>query len=108
MEHAAAAPAQPNRPTIAPRAICIARGLRRTGRVGDLRAAFSGHGDDDGDERWIVMPARGDEFYFISRDGKELRRGMDWLSSEPLQAGFLAAMARAGGMIDPGVAPTRS
>jgi hypothetical protein len=54
-------------------------------------------GGDGRAERWIVLPASRDQFYFLSHDG-ELRRGDDFASAEPLQDGFLTAMARIGGM----------
>src|ERR1700742_903234 len=47
---------QPAVAAVSPRAVAIARGLRRTGRIRDLRAGFSGHGTDDDAERWIVLP----------------------------------------------------
>jgi len=79
---------------LSPRAIAIARGLRRTGRIADLRAALSGASGRE--DRWLVLPARRDEFYFLRVDGGELRRGEDFIASEPLQPGFVGAMIRVG------------
>jgi hypothetical protein len=92
--------------TISRRAIAIARGLRRSGRVGDLRAAFSGDGDDDV-ERWLTIPACGGRFYFLRIDGGELRKGEDFISSDELSGGFTAAMARVASLHE-GVDPTKS
>jgi len=88
-----AAPAPTN---LTPRAIAVARGLRRTGRIGDLRSGLSGAAGRE--DRWLILPACRDEFYFLRWDGNELRRGEDVIDSEPLQDGFVAAMARIGAM----------
>jgi hypothetical protein len=94
MENATLTP--PQRSTISPRASAIARGLRRSGRVGDLRAALSGAVNRE--DCWIVMPAARDQFYFLSLDGFVLRRGDNVIDALELQFGFVAAMARVGGM----------
>jgi hypothetical protein len=37
------------------------------------------------------------EFYFVARDGSSIFAGSTLADAEPLQPGFVAAMARAGG-----------
>jgi hypothetical protein len=84
-------------PSISARAGAIARGLRITGRIGDLRSAPTCVVDGDDDlERWLTLPARTGQFYFLRPDGGELRRGVDYVDAEPLQIGFLDAMERVG------------
>jgi hypothetical protein len=78
------------------RAAAVVRGLRRTGRG---RMPPAGDVDNDGDHRWIRMNGAR-VFYFVSATGDTILRGPDFASAEPLQAGFIDAMARIGGFIN--------
>ncbi len=66
-------------------------GLIITGRARKIAA-----GADDGLISLQRLAAPG-EFYWLARDGSEIRSGSSLAESEPLQLGFLTAMARAGG-----------
>jgi hypothetical protein len=83
-------------PSISARAAAIVRGLRITGRTGDLRSAPNAVDGDDDRERWLTLPARSGQFYFLRPDGAELRRGTDFADAVELQTGFVAAMERVG------------
>jgi hypothetical protein len=97
MEHAPIA-TKPSHPScqLSPRAMSIARGLRRTGRVGDLRGKYLGL---EADEQWLTLEARDGGYYFLSLDGAVLMRGPDVSEALELQAGFVDAMARIGAKI---------
>jgi hypothetical protein len=74
------------------RARAVIAGLIGTGRARRVTAAAA-----DGLIRLQRLAALG-EFYWLARDGSEIRSGSNLDEAEPLQVGFLIAMARAGGL----------
>jgi hypothetical protein len=77
------------------RAGAIVRGLLRSGRARPRRlsdTAAAGAGEFIRLERRAAHGAT----YWVRRDGSEIRAGLSFAEAEPMQAGFLEAMARAG------------
>jgi hypothetical protein len=69
-----------------PRAAAVAEGLVRTGRASDPITT-------DG---YIRLVAGAGQHYWVSSDGQRVLRGPDLGDADELQAGFIAAMERAG------------
>ena len=69
-----------------PRAVAVAEGLVRTGRAS---APITVDG-------YIRLVAGAGQHYWVSSDGQRVLRGPDLGDADELQAGFIAAMERAG------------
>jgi hypothetical protein len=87
--HTMARPAELDQHSIRTRAVI-------TGLIGTGRARRMAAGADDDLIKLQRLAAPG-EFYWLPRDGSGIRVGSSLDDAEPLQAGFVAAMARAGG-----------
>ena len=79
--------AKPDEPVMSERAAAVARGLVRTGR------ATKGIGSDQG---MLRLQCLSGDFYWISIDGSDVRRGSTLREADELQAKFTDAMERAG------------
>jgi hypothetical protein len=77
-------------PSISPRAVNIARGLRLTGR------AISRRGQLEIDGNFVRVDRVEGGFYWIARDGTRLMRGEEVDDLDELQPGFVQKMERAG------------
>jgi hypothetical protein len=74
----------------ATRARYITRGLLRSGRARNSQPLPEG-------EFFRLERRSAPGFYWIAKTGIEIRAGASFAQAEPLQPGFVAAMARAGG-----------
>jgi hypothetical protein len=75
------------------RAAALSRGLIMTGRARRAAAAAA----DDGLSEFTRLERRtAAGSYWVHRDGSEVRAGISFAAADPLQPGFVDAMARAG------------
>src|SRR5258708_40456 len=76
------------------RAGALVRGLLRSGKARPRRLCDTG--DDTTEFIRLDRHAAHGASYWVSRDGTEVRAGINFATAEALQPGFLEAMERAG------------